>query len=170
MVRLLFWEIKSKTHKLLLYLYILIFSILGTGCGSVSTIEQHIKTEHIHDTVTVYCTDTVVKERTVHDSVERLVEHFIYTDSNGVVHDKEFERLNRYISSSNDIYKSLFYSFKEKVDQLESKLDSEKDVIVEEKKVYILWPLYIAVPLVLASVFIVYKKIRQCKGKLKLNG
>lgn len=170
MVRLLFWGIKSKTHRLLLYLYILIFSILGTGCGTVSTLEQHVKTEYIHDTVNVYCTDTVVKERTVQDSVERLVEHFIYTDSNGVVHDKEFERLNHYMYESNDMYKSFFCAFNEKLDKLGNQLDSKKEVVVEEKKVYILWPLYIAVPFVLASGFIVYKKVRQCRGKLKLNG
>lgn len=73
--------------------------VMTTSCSSVKTVE------YVHDTVTLEKTDTVydathdtVKSVQVkHDSIDRYVERICYVDSNGVVHEKEVERLTKFI-------------------------------------------------------------------------
>lgn len=134
-----------------------------TSCKSAGKIEYVTKTEYVHDTMTQteYVHDTTKTTEVRVDSVDRLVEITVYVDSNGVVHEKEVERLTRYIYDLKDAYNSYEHVLNERIAELKSELESKEETKIVEKKVYVWWPLWVAVGLIVAAVVgvLVFEKV-----------
>ena len=109
---------------------------LITAATSCRTIRE-TQYEYIHDTVTTvekeYIHDTLQTTQTVHDSIDRYVEIVKYVDENGVVHEREVERLTRIIRESNEEYRVKESEYLKTIQELREKL-AEKETVVEVKK------------------------------------
>ena len=117
----------------------------------------------MHDTATKleYIHDTTKTTEVRVDSVDRLVEITVYVDSNGVVHEREVERLTRYIYDLKDAYNSYEHVLQERIAELKQELESKEETKVVEKKVYIWWPLWVAIGLIVTAVaaVVVFEKV-----------
>lgn len=126
--------------------------LMFSGCSSANHLSE---TTRIVQVDTVYVSsmvhDTLKTVIIVHDSVDRVVERTVYVDSNGIVHEKEVERLTQIIDRNAEQYKMTNQILKEKIAQLKEQLENNKETIVQEKKVYVWWPCLILVGLILAG-------------------
>ena len=113
-------------------IYILLLCIVFTSCRTVKEIEY--QTKIVYDTLEVITHDTTVIKEIQHDSVDRYVEKTIYVDSNGVVHEKEIQRLTHYIAENNEIYQRKESELKEKIADLERQLEQKETVVEVEKE------------------------------------
>ena len=121
------------------------------GCASTNHLRETTKMVQV-DTVYVSSVvhDTLKTVMVVHDSVDRVVERTVYVDSNGVVHEKEVERLTRLIDRNAEQYKATNQMLTEKIARLEEQLKEKEEIKVVEKKVYVWWPCLVLVGLILA--------------------
>lgn len=115
---------------------LLLCVVIAAMLSSCRTVKE-VQYERVHDTVTVvekeYIHDTLQTTQTVHDSVDRYVEKVVYTDANGVVHEREIERLTRIIRESNEEYRVKESEYLKTIEELREKL-AEKVTTVEVKK------------------------------------
>lgn len=132
--------------ELLLALIVIVGTIMFMCCGCRGTekIEYVTKTEYVHDTMTEYVHDTTKTTEVRIDSVDRLVEKTIYVDSNGVVHEKEVEKLTKYIYDLKDAYSSYEHVMQKRINKLKEELEQKQETKVVEKKVYVWWPCWVA--------------------------
>ena len=108
--------------------------VMAVSCRTIKEIEYVTQTEYVHDTTEKYIHDSTEIVKTVYDSVDRYVEKTIYIDTNGVVHEREIERLTKYIKESSDEYRTKELEYKSRILELESKLnESVKEVLVEKQ-------------------------------------
>ena len=133
-----YWEL-----LLALIVFVGIIMFMCCGCRGVEKIEYVTKTEYVHDTMTEYVHDTTKTTEIRIDSVDRLVEKTIYIDSNGVVHEKEVEKLTKYICDLKDAYSSYEHVMQERIDKLKEELEQKKETKIVEKKVYVWWPCWV---------------------------
>ena len=110
------------------------------GCRGTEKIEYVTKTEYVYDTMTEYVHNTTKTTEIRVDSVDRLVEKTIYIDSNGVVHEKEVEKLTKCIYDLKDAYSSYEHIMQERIDKLKEELKQKQETKIVEKKVYVWWP------------------------------
>lgn len=103
-----------------------------SSCRSAKDIQIVTETKYIHDTTSVEVHDTVATVFVRTDSVDRYVENTVYVDTNGIVHQKEVERLTRYINLQDNQYISKIRGYESKIKNLEEKL-SEKEKVTEVK-------------------------------------
>lgn len=103
-----------------------------SSCRSAKDIQIVTETKYIHDTTSVEVHDTVATVFVRTDSVDRYVENTVYVDTNGIVHQKEVERLTRYINLQDNQYISKISGYESKIKNLEEKL-SEKEKVTEVK-------------------------------------
>ena len=126
-------------------------------------IEYVTTTEYVHDTTTKleYIHDTTKTTELMVDSVDRIVEKTVYVDSNGVVHEREVGRLTRYIYDLKDAYNSYEHVLQERIAKLKQELESKEETKVVEKKVYVWWPLWVAIGLIVTAVaaVVVFEKV-----------
>lgn len=138
-------QIIKEYWELLLTLIVVVGCIMFMccGCRGAEKIEYVTKTEYVHDTMTEYVHDTTKTTEVRIDSVDRLVEKTIYVDSNGVVHEKEVEKLTKYIYDLKDAYSSYEHVMQERIDKLKEELEQKKETKIIEKKVYVWWPCWV---------------------------
>lgn len=124
------------------------------SCKGMEKIQYVTRTEYVYDTMTrtEYVHDTTKTTEVKIDSVDRLVEKIVYVDSNGIVHEKELERLTHYIHESQEEYKAINQVLEQRISQLQQELSQKEETKVVEKKVYVWWPLWVAVGIVAAIV------------------
>ena len=130
-----------------------IAALLVGGCASTDHIRESTKMVQI-DTVYISSVvhDTTKTVEVVHDSVDRVVERTVYVDSNGVIHEKEVDRLTRYINRNAEVYESTTRLLEQRISQLKEQLQKKQETKIVEKKVYVLWPLWVAIGIVAVIV------------------
>lgn len=154
----------AKKIRCVLIMFALSMSLFPLiSCKGTQKIEYVTKTEYVHDTATKleYIHDTTKTTEVRVDSVDRLVEITVYVDSNGVVHEREVERLTRYIYDLKDAYNSYEHVLQERIAELKQELESKEETKVIEKKVYVWWPLWVAIGLIVTAVaaVVVFEKV-----------
>lgn len=105
-----------------------------TSCRTVKEIQIATDTVAVHDTTEVFIHDTTKIKEIKYDSIDRLVEKTVYVDTNGVVHEKEVEKLTHYIYLQDEQYKVMASYYKKKVSELEKKLEEKATVEYVEKE------------------------------------
>lgn len=125
-------------RKVAMAVALICLTALATSCRSTKTINTETTTEYIHDTMEVvkYVYDTARIVNVKIDSVDRFVERTVYVDSNGVAHEKEVERLTKFIFLQDERYASTISFYENKLKQMKKSLkeaQSTKIVEVERK-------------------------------------
>lgn len=148
--------------QLALALLVIAF-VISVMCCSCKTPDHLRETTKMVQVDTVYISsvehDTIKTVEVVHDSVDRVVEITTYVDSNGVVHQKEIEKLTRYINRNAEVYESATRLLEQSISQLKEQLQNKQETKVIEKKVYLWWPsLIIIVSCVAGFCFYKIKK------------
>jgi len=110
-----------------------VIAAMMSSCRTVKEIEY--RDVYIHDTVTLkeVVHDSIEKIVQKHDSIDHYIEKYIYVDKNGVVHEREIERLTQYIRESESEFHQKESEYKERIAELERQL-SESQTVVEVKK------------------------------------
>lgn len=131
-------------------------SIASVSCRTIKETEYVTITERVHDTVEMYVHDTTKVVDVRHDSIDRYVEKIKYVDTNGVVHEKEIERLTRYIKESSEEYKVRESEYKRRISELEQKeKEAVKEILVEKPLAW--WQktlMYLGAFLIIGSLFL----------------
>lgn len=105
-----------------------------TSCRTVKEVQIVTDTVAVHDTTEVFIHDTTKIKEIKYDSVDRLVEKTVYVDTNGVVHEKEVEKLTHYIYLQDEQYKVMVSYYKKKVSEMEKKLEEKAKLEYVEKE------------------------------------
>lgn len=121
-------------RKAVLVAALICLAISAVSCRSVKEVQTITDTLAVHDTTNVFIHDTTKIKEVRYDSIDRLVEKTVYVDTNGVVHEKEVEKLTHYIYMQDEQYKVKEAEYKSKIIELEKKLKEEKKVEYVEKK------------------------------------
>lgn len=102
---------------------------IATSCRTIKEVEH----QYIHDTVTVvekeYIHDTLQTTQIKHDSVDRYIEKVIYVDENGVVHEREIERLTRILRESNEEYHIKEAEYENTIHELKEQLENNVQTV-----------------------------------------
>lgn len=134
------------------------------SCKTTKEIQTLTDTVAVHDTTYVELLDTLKIVEVKYDSIDRFVEKIIYTDTNGVIHEKEVERLYHYARNQEQVYQKTIDKLRSYVSYLEKQLKQEKTV-VEVKKPLCWWQktmIYIGAAAILGFVlYIIYMIIRR---------
>lgn len=109
-------------------------AVSAVSCRSVKEIQIVTDTVAVYDTTEIFIHDTTKIKEIRYDSVDRLVEKTVYVDTNGVVHEKEVEKLTHYIYLQDEQYKVMESYYKNKVSELEKKLEQKATVEYVEKE------------------------------------
>lgn len=109
-------------------------TVSATSCRSVKEVQILTDTVALHDTTEIFIHDTTKIKEVKYDSVDRFVEKTVYVDTNGVVHEKEVEKLTHYIYLQDEKYNVMESYYKKKVSDLEKKLSQKKGVEYVEKE------------------------------------
>lgn len=105
-----------------------------TSCRTIKEVQIVTDTVVSHDTTEIFIHDTTKIKEIKYDSVDRLVEKTVYVDTNGVVHEKEVEKLTHYIYLQDEKYKVTESYYKSMVSELEKKLEEKATVEYVEKE------------------------------------
>lgn len=108
--------------------------LAAASCRTIKETQYVTVTEYVHDTTEVYIHDTTKIVKVVHDSVDRQVEKIKYVDKDGVVHEKEIERLTLVIRENSEEYHAKEAEYKRKISELEDKLNEKVTEVLVEKK------------------------------------
>lgn len=116
-----------------LLLFCALVAVVFSSCRTVKEIEY--RDVYIHDTVTLkeVVHDSIEKIVQKHDSIDHYYENVIYIDTNGVVHQREVERLTKYIRETNEEFRIKESEYKERIAELEKQV-GESQTVVEVKK------------------------------------
>ena len=132
--------------ELLLTLIVIVGTIMFMCCSCKASDHLRESTQMVQKD-TVYLStvthDTIKTVEVVRDSVDRVVEITTYIDSNGVIHEKEIERLTRYINHNAEVYESTTRLLQERIAKLKEQLREKEEIKVVEKKVYVWWPCWV---------------------------
>ncbi|MDY5968567.1 MAG: hypothetical protein SPJ13_00910 [Bacteroidales bacterium] len=97
--------------------------------------------EQVHDTTEVYLHDTTLVTDIRYDSVDRFVERITYVDTNGVVHEREVERLTKVIRETSEEYRAKESYYRQRIEELQRQLlEIQGETIVEVAKP-VPWPI-----------------------------
>lgn len=129
----IFLLVKRGLRKSVLAAALICIAVGTVSCRTPKEIHTTIDSVIKTDTTEIYIHDTTKVVEVKHDSVDRYVEKILYVDSNGVWHEKEIERLTKYIYESNDYYQHKIDYYKDKVSTLERRLSEEKLIEYVEK-------------------------------------
>lgn len=105
-----------------------------TSCRTIKEVQIVTDTVDVHDTTEIFVHDTTKIKEVRYDSIDRLVEKTVYVDTNGVVHEREVEKLTHYIYLQDEQYKVMESYYKKKVSELEKKLEDKATIEYVEKK------------------------------------
>lgn len=84
-------------RKVAVAVALICLTVSATSCRSVKEVQILTDTVALHDTTEIFIHDTAKIKEIKYDSVDRFVEKTVYVDTNGVVHEKEVERLTKFI-------------------------------------------------------------------------
>lgn len=129
---LFYWIAACKKVAVVVALICLTATV--TSCRSIKEAQIATDTVLVHDTTEIYIHDTTKIKEIKYDSVDRLVEKTVYVDTNGVVHEKEVEKLTHYIYLKDEQYKVMESYYKKKVSEMEKKLEEKAKVEYVEKE------------------------------------
>ena len=126
-----------------------VISVMCCSCKAPDHLRETTKMVQV-DTVYISSVehDTIKTVEVVHDSVDRVVERTVYVDSNGIVHEKEVERLTRIIDRNAEQYKATNQLLNERIAQLREQLEKSEKVVIKEVKVYVWWPCWVVLGIV----------------------
>lgn len=124
----------SGLRKSALVAALICLAISAVSCRTIKEVQIVTDTLAVHDTTEVFVHDTTKIKEVRYDSIDRLVEKTVYVDTNGVVHEKEVEKLTHYIYLQDEQYKVMESYYKKKVSELEKKLEEKAKVEYVEKK------------------------------------
>lgn len=130
--KLYYWFAALKRVAVVVALICLTATV--TSCRTVKEIQIVTDTVAVYDTTEIFIHDTTKIKEIRYDSVDRLVEKTVYVDTNGVVHEKEVEKLTHYIYLQDEQYKVMESYYKNKVSELEKKLEQKATVEYVEKE------------------------------------
>lgn len=130
--KLYYWFAALKRVAVVVALICLTATV--TSCRTVKEIQIVTDTVAVYDTTEIFIHDTTKIKEIRYDSVDRLVEKTVYVDTNGVVHEKEVEKLTHYIYLQDEQYKVMESYYKNKVSKLEKKLEQKATVEYVEKE------------------------------------
>lgn len=82
-------------------------ALSAAACRPAREVVRVTDTVVVTDTVAVTVRDTVSVTAVRYDSVDRVVERVVYTDTAGVVHEKEIERLTHHIRMQDERYSAV---------------------------------------------------------------
>lgn len=135
-------RIIKEYWQLAVLLLVIAFAISVMCCSCKAPDHIRESTKMVHDTAysNSVTHDTIKTVEVVRDSVDRVVERTVYVDSNGVIHEKEIERLTRIIDRNAEQYKATNQLLNERIAQLKEQLEKSKKVVIKEVKVYVWWP------------------------------
>lgn len=126
--------LNAVLRKSVLMAALICLAVSAVSCRSVKEIQIVTDTLAVHDTTEIFIHDTTKIKEVKYDSVDRLVEKTVYVDTNGVVHEKEVEKLTHYIYLQDEQYKVMESYYKSMVSELEKKLKEKATVEYVEKK------------------------------------
>ena len=109
-------------------------TVSATSCCSVKEVQIVTDTVALHDTTEIFIHDTTKIKEIKYDSVDRFVEKTVYVDTNGVVHEKEVEKMTHYIYLQDEKYNVMKSYYKSMVSELEKKLKEKATVEYVEKE------------------------------------
>lgn len=124
----------AALQKVAVVVALICLTAAATSCRTIKEVQVVTDTVAVHDTTEVFVHDTTKIKEVKYDSVDRLVEKTVYVDTNGVVHEKEVEKLTHYIYIQDEQYRAMESYYKNKVYKLEKKLDEKAKVEYVEKK------------------------------------
>ena len=106
---------------------------IATSCRTVKEVEY----QYIHDTISVvekeYIHDTLQTTQIKHDSVDRYVEKVVYIDKDGVVHEREIERLTKVIRETNEEYRAKEAEYQNTIRELREQLENNVQTVEVRK-------------------------------------
>ena len=112
---------------------LILLAAIATSCRTVKEVEY----QYIHDTISVvekeYVHDTLHTTQIIHDSIDRCVEKVVYIDENGVVHEREIERLTRILRESNEEYHAKEAEYQNTIRELREQLENNVQTIEVRK-------------------------------------
>lgn len=159
----------SAKRNVVVMVALVCLTVTATSCRSQKNVIKEIVTEYVHDTTEsvreVHDTTRIVNVKL--DSVDRFVERNVYVDTNGVVHEKEVERLTRFIFLQDEYHQSVVSYYESKLKMMEKRvkeLESKKQVEVErelswfQKTMIGLGFVFILVVVVRVAIFLYRKK------------
>ena len=126
--------VKRGLRKSALAAALICLAASAVSCRSVKEIQIVTDTAAYCDTTEIYIHDTTKIKEVKYDSVDRLVEKTVYVDTNGVVHEREVEKLTHYIYLQDEQYRMMESYYKNKVYELKKKLEDKATVEYVEKK------------------------------------
>lgn len=121
-------------RKVAVAVALICLTVSATSCRTIKEVQIVTDTVDVHDTTEIYIHDTTKIKEIKYDSVDRFVEKTVYVDTDGVVHEKEVEKLTHYIYLQDEQYKAMESYYKKKVSELEKKLEDKVTVEYVEKK------------------------------------
>ena len=124
----------TAPRKVAVAVALICLTVSATSCRSVKEVQILTDTVALHDTTEIFIHDTTKIKEVKYDSVDRFVEKTVYVDTNGVVHEKEVEKLTHYIYLQDEKYNVMESYYKKKVSDLEKKLSQKKGVEYVEKE------------------------------------
>lgn len=128
-----FW-LNAVLRKSALAAALICLAISAASCRSVKEVQTEIDTVVVSDTLEVFVHDTIKAKEVRYDSVDRIVEKTVYVDTNGVVHEREVEKLTHYIFLQDEQYKALESYYKKVVSELEKQIKDSKEKEYVEKE------------------------------------
>lgn len=123
-----FLLVRDGMKKSVIAVLFMFLAVMAVSCRSTKDIQTETKTEYVHDTTFLEIRDTTRIVSVKIDSVDRYIEKNVYVDSNGVVHEKEIERLTRYINMQDETYRRMQSYYQEKIEKLQSQLNQKQEV------------------------------------------
>ena len=165
-----FLLVRAGVKKTALIAVILIAVFMAVSCRTHKDIKTEIKTEYIVETDTIVheVHDTTKITQIKIDSVDRYVEKKIYVDSNGVIHEKEIERLCKYIFLQDDEMRVKEEYYKQKIEELTEKVKESSETHTEYIEKELKWwqktLMWMGVLSVFVYWFLLYNKLRKNKN------
>lgn len=122
-----------KTRVAIVAAALICLVVTATSCRTIKEVQYETVTEYVHDTVREYVHDSINSTNIIHDSIDHYFERIIYVDTNGVVHEREIERLTQYFYERSEEYQAKEREYRERIEELESQL-AESTQTVEVRK------------------------------------
>ena len=127
-----FYWLATRKHTVMVAALICL-ATMTVSCRSAKGIQTEVRTEYVHDTTMVEVHDTTNVLDVRYDSVDRYVEKTVYVDTNGVVHEKEIERLTKIVNTQSEESKAREYIYQKRIEELSSQLENnQKEVYIEK--------------------------------------
>lgn len=149
---------------------LLLFAACLVSCRTVKEIQTVTDTVAVHDTTFLAVHDTTTIVDVKYDSVDRYVEKITYVDTNGVVHEREVERLVKVIETQSEESRKTISVLRSQISVLEKRLEESQGVQYVEKRLKwwqegLMWAGGVSLVALFLTIFFRLYKIKN--GKLR---